>query len=186
MHHRGIAARARAFCPPRRRGAFTPLVIPVSERIWNTEGRKTARDYGGLRPEPGRAQRPRRSSKTEFRLARIQEISAKYAFYERLSVIGVWTRLLLVGALTVSLFWWPYGRDCGPGLVGFLASNAVAMVAGILLTARTWRDRAPWPFTGALLFVALAWTVIALHALPRLGYPQSGTAIPGWYCAANR
>jgi hypothetical protein len=170
VHHRGISAPSRAFDCPRRRGSFTPSVIPVSETNWNT----------------ARAPRPRRPSKTEFRLARIQEISAKYAFYDRLSVIGVWTRLVLVGALTVSLFWWPYGRDCGFGLVAFLASNAMAIVAGLSLTARTWRDRTPWPFTGALLFVAVAWTVIALHTLPRLRYPPSGAAFVGLYCPASR
>jgi len=132
-----------------------------------------------------RPQRPRRPSKTEFRLARIQEISAKYAFYERLSVIGVWTRLVLIGALTVSLYWWPYGRACGFGLAAFLASNAVAIVAGLSLSVRTWRDRTPWPFTGSLVFVVLAWTVIALHTLPRVGYPPSGAAITGLYCPAN-
>jgi hypothetical protein len=142
----------------------------VSETHWNT----------------ARAQRPRRPSKTEFRLARIQEISAKYAFYERLSVIGIWTRLVLVGSLTVSLFWWPYGRDCGFGLGAFLASNAVAIIAGLSLSARTWRDRTPWPFAGALLFVALAWTVIALQTLPRVGYPGSAPPTGGWYCAADR
>lgn len=161
-------------------------MIPVSEIIWNTEGRKVVRASDALRPAQARAQRPRRSPKTEFRLARIQEISAKYEFYQRLSVIGVWTRLILVGALTVSLFWWPYGRHCGFGLGAFLASNAVAIVGGLSLSTRTWRDRMPWPFTGALLFVALAWTVVALQTLPRLGYPQSAAASDGWYCAANR
>ena len=153
---------------------------------WNTQRPQTARERDGFHPKGARAQRPRRPSKTEFRLARIQEISAKYAFYDRLSVIGVWTRLVLIGALTVALFWWPYGRDCGFGLVAFLGSNATAIVAGLALSARTWRDRTPWPFTGSLLFVALAWAVIALHTLPRLGYSGSGAAVAGWYCAANR
>ena len=153
---------------------------------WNTQRPRTVRDRAGLHPKGASTQRPRRPSKTEFRLARIQEISAKYAFYDRLSVIGVWTRLVLVAALTVSLFWWPYGRDCGFGLVAFLGSNATAIVAGLSLSARTWRDRTPWPFSGSLLFVGLAWTVIALHALPRLGYPGSGATSAGWYCAANR
>jgi len=160
----------------------------VSERIWNTEGRRAGRASNGLQPARAgvAAARPRRSPKTEFRLARIQEISAKYEFYERLSVVGVWTRLALVGALTVSLFWWPYGRDCGFGLGAFLASNGVAIIAGLSLSARTWRDRTPWKFTAALLFVGLAWTVIALHTLPRLSYAQSSAPLAGWYCAANR
>jgi hypothetical protein len=161
------------------------LVIPVSDIDWNSELRKIVREYDGLHPEQPRVPRPRRSPRTEFRLARIQEIKDRNRLYERLSVIGIWVRFVLVGALTISLFWWPYGRDCGFGLGAFLGSNAMAIVAGLALAARTWRDRAPWPFTGALLFVALAWTVIALSTLPRLGYPPSGMAMHGWYCAAH-
>jgi hypothetical protein len=161
----------------------------VSEINWNTELRKIVREYDSLHPEqmraePARAPRPRRSPRTEFRLARIQEIKDRNRLYERLSVIGIWIRFVLVGALTVSLFWWPYGRDCGLGLGAFLGSNAMAIVAGLSLATRTWRERAPWPFSGALLFVAAAWTVIALTTLPRLGYPTFGAAPNGWYCAS--
>lgn len=157
----------------------------MSEVIWNAERRKSAREHASARPTAG-APRPRRSSKTEFRLARIQEISAKYEFYERLSVFGVWTRLVLVGALTLSLFWWPYGRDCGFGLGAFLGSYSVAIVAGLSLAVRTWRDRTPLLFTGALMCVAVAWTVVALQTLPRFGYMSSRGAIAGWNCPASR
>ena len=152
---------------------------------WNTELRKIVRQYDGLPPEPARAARPRRASKTEIRLQRIQEIAAKYDFYERLSAIGVWARLLLVAVLTGSLFWWPYGRDCGFGLVAFLASNATAIVGGVSLLARTWRDRTPWQFSGALLVIILAWTVIGMHALPRVGYSSAGATVAGWSCPAG-
>jgi hypothetical protein len=153
---------------------------------WNAQRRPGARPHKNVRPQTTRAQQQRRPSKTEFRLARIQEISAKYEFYERLSVVGVWVRLALVGALTISLFWWPYGRSCGFGLGAFLASNVMAMIAGLTLSLRTWRDRAPLPFTGALLFAALAWTVIAVRTLPRLTYPVTSAAIATLYCPASR
>jgi hypothetical protein len=156
----------------------------MSEIDWNTELRKIVREYDGLPPEPARATRPRRPSRTEIRLERIQEIAAKYEFYERLSAIGVWARLALVAALAVSLFWWPYGRDCGFGLVAFLVSNAMAIVGGASLLVPTWRDRTPWPFAGSLLVVALAWTVIAVDALPRLGYWPAGKTTAGWHCSS--
>ena len=158
----------------------------MSETNWNARRGKTARAHDASRVKTAGVQRPRRPSRTEFRLARIQEISAKYEFYERLSVIGVWARLTLLAALTLSLFWWPYGRDCGFGLGAFLASNAIAIVAGLTLTARTWRDRTPWQFTGALLFVGVAWTVIALNTLPRLDSGASRAVLTGWSCPANR
>jgi len=153
---------------------------------WNAQRGRPARAQANVNAKTAAAQRPRRPSKTEFRLARIQEISAKYEFYERLSVIGVWTRLVLLATLTLSLFWWPYGRDCGFGLGAFVASNAMAVVAGLSLSARTWRDRKPWQFGGALLFVGIAWTVIALNTLPRIGNATSGAALSGLYCPSNR
>jgi hypothetical protein len=156
----------------------------VSEQIdWNTELRKIVREYDGLPPEPVAVQRPRRPSRTEFRLERIQEIAAKYEFYDRLSaIVGVWARLALVALLTLLLFWWPYGRDCGFGLFAFLVSSLMAIVGGMALIVRSWRERQVWPFIGASLVIVVAWTVIALNTLPRLGYPGAGGAIAGWSC----
>ena len=156
----------------------------MSEIDWDIELRKIVREYEGLPPEP--AQPPkRRSSKTEFRLERIQEIATKYEFYDRLSVIGVWARLVLLATLTVSLFWWPYGRGCGFPLFAFLVSYAMAIVGGASLAVRTWRDRTVWPFAASALVIMVAWTVIAMHALPRLGYTPAGVATAEWSCASN-
>ena len=157
----------------------------MSDIDWNIELRKIVREYDGLPPEPPRPLK-RRSSKTEFRLERIQEIAAKYEFYDRLAVFGVWTRLVLIATLTLSLFWWPYGRDCGFPLVAFLVSNAMAIVGGASLAVRTWRDRTVWPFLASALVILIAWTVIAMHALPRLGYSPAGVTGAGWSCASDR
>jgi len=156
----------------------------VDDINWNVELRKIVREYDGLPPEPPRPQR-RRSSKTEFRLERIQEIAAKYELYDRLAVFGVWARLILVATLTLALFSWPYGRDCGFPLASFLISNAMAIVGGMSLSARTWRDRMVLPFIGSMVCVIVAWTVIALYTLPRLGYAPLGGLTPGWSCASS-
>jgi hypothetical protein len=157
----------------------------VNEIDWNTELHKIVREFDGLPPEPAPAPRRRRPSKTEIRLERIQEIAAKYDFYERLSAVGVWARLLLVTVLTVSLFWWPYGRECGFGLIAFLVSNAMAIVGGISLVVRASRDRARWQLGGALLVIIAAWTVIAMNTLPRLGYSPAGGPSPRWSCPSG-
>lgn len=185
MDHREFADRARAFLRPRRREVPLFSCDPVSEINWNSELRKIVREYDGLPPEPARPPK-RRSSKTEFRLERIQEIAAKYEFYDRLAAIGVWARLVLVATLTVSLFSWPYGRECGFPVVAFLISNAMAIVGGVSLGVRTWRDRMVWPFVASLLVILIAWTVIAMHALPRLGYSPAGITTAGWSCASHR
>jgi hypothetical protein len=147
----------------------------VSEIDWNVELRKIEREFAGLPPE---------RTRTQIRLQKIQEIAAKERFSERLSLVGVWTRLVLVAALTLALFWWPYGRHCGVPLIGFLLSNATTIVGGVVLAVRGWRDRMVWVFGGSVLCVAVAWTVIALHTLPRLGYSPAGGTSAGWSCAA--
>jgi hypothetical protein len=155
---------------------FNRFTDHVSDIDWKVELRKYVREFDGLPPE---------RSRTQLRLEKIREITAKQRFQERLSLFGVWARLFLVASLSLALFWWPYGERCGFPLVAFLVSNAMVIVGALSLNLRTWRDRLPWPFAGATLFVAVAWTVIALHTLPRLGYAPLGGASAGWSCVAH-
>jgi len=145
----------------------------VSDIDWTVELRKIEREYAGLPPE---------RTRTQIRLEKIREITAKERFQERLAIFGIWARLTLVGALAISLFWWPYGHDCGFRLAAYLASHTVVIIAGVALALRTWRDRLAWPFVGATLFAVVAWTVIALHMLPRLGYETGTRPAIGWSC----
>lgn len=149
----------------------------MSEIDWSVELRKIEREYDGLPPE---------RTRTQLRLEKIREITAKERFQERLAVAGVWARLVLVGALSLSLFSWPYGHDCGFPLAAFLASHVVVIVAALVLSVRTWRDHLAWPFGGSMLFAVMAWTIIALHALPRLGYSAATAVDASWVCASSR
>lgn len=145
----------------------------MSDIDWTVELRKIEREYDGLPPE---------RSRTQIRLQKIREITAKERFQERLAIIGLWAQLVLVGVLAVSLFFWPYGHDCGFRLAAFLASHLMVIVAGVAIALRTWHDRLAWPFIGSTLFVVVAWTVIALHTLPRFGYPTGTPAHSAWSC----
>ncbi|HTI62718.1 MAG TPA: hypothetical protein VL524_04365 [Gemmatimonadaceae bacterium] len=145
----------------------------MSEIDWTVELRKIEREYDGLPPE---------RSRTQIRLQKIREITAKERFQERLALVGLWAQLTLVGILAVSLFWWPYGHDCGFPLAAFLASQLMVIVGGVAVALRTWRDRLAGPFVGSTLFVVVAWTVIALHTLPRFGYPAGSAARATWSC----
>ncbi len=145
----------------------------MSEIDWNVELRKIEREFDGLPPE---------NTRTQIRRQKIQEIAAKERFSERLSLVGLWTRLVLVATLAASLFWWPYGRQCGLPLVTFLLSNAMVIVGGIALAVRGWRDRRGWVFSGSALCIILAWTVLSLHVLPRVGYSPAGGVDAGWTC----
>jgi hypothetical protein len=42
-----------------------------------------------------------------------------------------------------------------------------------------------WVFAGSAACVAVAWTVIALHTLPRLGYSPAGGTTAEWGCTAT-
>jgi hypothetical protein len=119
-------------------------------------------------------------------LQKIQEIAAKDRFLERLALIGIWARLILIAALGVSLFWWPYGRSCGMPFAAYLFSNGIVIIGAVALAIRAWRDRLPWIFIGSTACVVLAWTVITLNVMPRLGYSPAGGASAGWRCAASR
>ena len=149
----------------------------MSDIDWAVELRKIEREYDGL---------PAERSRTQIRLEKIREITAKERFQERLAVVGIALQLGLVAALSVSLFWWPYGHDCGFPLAAFLASHFVVIVAGVALAVRTWRERFAWPFVGSMVFVGVAWTVIALQTVPRLGYSSLGRAPTGWSCTRQK
>ena len=149
----------------------------MSDVDWNVELRKIVREYDGLPPE---------RSRTQIRLQKIQEIVARDRFNERLAAIGFWVRFVLVAVLTVSLFWWPYGHRCGFPLAAYLMANVTVIVAGLALAVQTWRERMTWPFVLSTVFVGTAWTVIALHTLPRLGYAPLGETNPAWSCIATR
>jgi hypothetical protein len=148
----------------------------VNDIDWNVELRKIEREFTGQPPE---------RTRTQIRLQKIQEIAAKQRFSERLSLVGLWAQLTLVAVLTLSLFWWPYGRHCGFPLVAFLLSNVTAIVGGVALGIRSWRDRIPWVFLGSTLCILVAWTVISLHTLPRLGYSPAGGTTAGWSCGTS-
>ena len=142
----------------------------MSDINWNQEFRKIEREYDGLPPL---------HTRTQIRMQRIQEVISKAKFEERLSIFGIWTRLILVGALGTALFWWPYGNACGFPLATFLASYVMVIVGGLALAARTWRDRLIWPFLGSALFVVAAWTVVA-------SIPCRAWAIRPWPMLAPR
>jgi len=148
----------------------------MSDIDWNVELKKIVREYDGLPPE---------RSRTQIRLQKIQEIVARDRLNEQLAVVGFWVRFALVGVLTFALFWWPYGHQCGFPLVAFLLANVTVIAAGIVLAVETWREEMVRPFLLSTLFIATAWTVIAVHALPKLGYaPLSGTNT-AWSCSTK-
>jgi len=166
--------RRRLLPPPQ------PLGDRMSDIDWNVELRKIVREYDGLPPE---------RSRTQIRLQKIQEIVARDRLRgrldEQLAVVGFWVRFALVGVLAFSLFGWPYGHRCGFPLVAFLLANVTVIAAGLALAVETWREQMVRAFLLSTLFVATAWTMIAVHTLPRFGYAPFGETNTAWSCPAK-
>ncbi len=165
------------------------LLVSDSDIRWSQELRKIEREYDGLQPAPAQPKarakarvKPRAPSRTQIRLQKVQEIIARGRLEEQLAAVGVWARLALVGALATSLFWWPYQHDCGFPLAAYLSAHVMVLVGGMTLAMQAWRERAVWPFAGVTTFMLVAWTVLALNALPRFGYSPAAVQRASWAC----
>lgn len=141
---------------------------------WNLELRKLKHDYDGF---PPRTRTGIDRQKTH--------IAGQPQLSERMSLVVIWGQLVLVVALVVSLFWWPYGHQCGLPLAGLLGANAMVIVGGAALCVRCWQSRLPLVFSGSAVAIVVAWTVIALYTLPHLGSPPVAGTSAAWSCAAS-
>ena len=141
---------------------------------WKTQLKKIEREFDGLPPEPSPALQ-KLQTETERRTIK------KSA--ERASAIGAAVRLVLVLALGAGLLFWPYVRDCGQGLFGFIGAEAVFVAGAIWVATFTWRHGMPRTHILALLITLAGLGLIAAEVLPRNGYakvdPQNP---PQWWC----
>ncbi len=128
---------------------------------WNLELRKISREYSGLPPEP---------TAEDVRRMRLEDEAARRRNAEQAAGAGVWIRLTLVALLAGALNYWPYSRDCGPGLYGFLAAEAVFTLGAIWVATATWRCRMGKTHLLALLMMLAGLGLIELQVLPRTGY----------------
>jgi len=133
----------------------------VAQDDWAVQLKKIEREFDGLPPEPSPAFKKFQSE---------EERRAKERAAQRVALIGVFARLILVAAVGVALLFWPYANDCGVGLFGFLGAEAVIVVGGVWIGVTTWRARLPRMHMVALLITVLGLVLIAREVLPRTGY----------------
>lgn len=136
---------------------------------WNTELRKIEREFDGLPPEPSADQ------------ARIRRDAERRATERKQNVangIGAAVRLSLVAALAASLPFWPYPKQCGEGLFGYVGAAGVIVLGALWVAAFTWRARLPRMHL--LAMAALTWGVVlvGLEVLPRVGYAKVDAGHP--------
>ena len=133
----------------------------MSEIDWTAELKKIEREFDGLPPKPSPAAARARREAEQSEAERREELNL---------ALGASVRLLLVLMLGIAIIFWPFARECGKGLMSYLAATAVIILGGLWSSAWTWRARIG--SAHALAVVVLIWgmALTAAEVLPRMGY----------------
>jgi hypothetical protein len=95
------------------------------------------------------------------------------------SPIGLWGRALLAVALGIMMTVYPYFRDCGLPLFGYLCAVAALVFAGGWVATIAWQMRNEVVHITALVVILWGLMLTADVVLPRSGY----AAVPAsWQC----
>jgi hypothetical protein len=133
----------------------------VAQDDWSVQLKKIEREFEGLPPEPSPAFRKMQSE---------EERRAQERSQQRAAMFSGGARLVLVAALGVALALWPYERECGSGLFGFLGVELMIVVGGAWVAFTTWRYRLPRMHTLSLFIILGGLVLLAAEVLPRVGY----------------
>jgi hypothetical protein len=94
-------------------------------------------------------------------------------------------RLALAAAVGVGILFWPYPKQCGVELGGYLVAVAVVLLGGLWSSVWTWRHRTARAHVLSLLLVVWGIVLGAIEILPHAGYARPDAARPaGWSCSA--
>lgn len=126
-----------------------------------------------------------RSSTGEIRVA-----SGRYV--EPPTLIGLWGRVALGLTLGVMMTAWPYYRECGLPLFGYLSALVAVVVAGGWIAVTAWKLRNVVAHVLAVVLVFWGLALTADELLSRTGYaavqatwqcgePGSGPAWMRWF-----
>jgi hypothetical protein len=83
-------------------------------------------------------------------------------------------RLSLASALGIGILFWPYPKDCGMELYGYLAAVAAVIAGGLWSSVWTWHHRTARAHILSLLLVVWGFVLGASEVLPRAGYQKQG------------
>jgi hypothetical protein len=98
---------------------------------------------------------------------------------------GAFLRLTLATALGVGILFWPYPKQCGVELAGYLAAVSAVTIGGLWSGFWTWRHRTARAHVLSLLLVVWGLLLGAMEILPRVGYARVDATRPvGWSCRA--
>jgi hypothetical protein len=97
----------------------------------------------------------------------------------RHETLGLWSRVALGGTLGLGLTQWPYPRECGWALLGYLAPVAMVMLSGAWIGFASWKIRNAVVHLVALVLVYWGIVLAAEQILPRIGYAAETAS---WRC----
>ena len=160
--------------------------VPAARLPWTPAARERVPAYDSVKVwkiDPARSTRTgpsrlRSSAGSEGRAGNAEDTRERS---ERNVRLGVWARLIAVAILGSAILWWPYSRSCGWGLAAYLAATTMIIVGGLWVVACTWICRMARTHAFALLLALWGVGLIAVEALPRIGYAKSEAS---WLCGA--
>lgn len=94
-------------------------------------------------------------------------------------------RLTLAAALGIGILFWPYPKECGVQLGGYLVAVGGVALAGLWSSVWTWRHRTARAHVLSLMLVVWGLALGAVEVLPRVGYAKpDAVRRGGWSCVA--
>lgn len=133
----------------------------MPDNDWSVQLKKIEREFEGLPPEPSPAYKKLQSE---------EERRGQQRSQQRAAMISGGARLILVFALGAALALWPYERECGSGLFGFLGVELMIVIGGAWVAFTTWRHRLPRMHILSLLIILSGLVLLGIEVLPRVGY----------------
>lgn len=116
-----------------------------------------------------------RSSAPEFRSG------ASVRVVDPPTTAGLWGRVALGIALGIMMTGWPYFRECGLPLFGYLGAVVAVVVAGGWIAATAWKLRNGVAHILSLVLLFWGMVLAADEVLPRTGYAAITAT---WHCEA--
>ena len=149
----------------------------MPENDWSVQLKKIEREFDGLPPEP---------SPAVMKMQSEAERRAQQKTQQRAAFLGAMARLLLVIALGAALTMWPYARDCGTGLFGYIGVQGMMFIGGVWVAVSTWKSRLAKTHILSLVIALASLVLVASEVLPRTGYAKVDPRHPPtWWCAQS-
>ena len=156
-------------------------------RDWDKELAEVDKLIAGLQNEPAAPAGQPAPGGTTTRKAvpgAATELATRRASQGRRDLLAAWLWFVLAIILGVALaFFWPYQRDCGMPLYGYLGAVTVFAAASTCSIIWSWRMRMAVVHGLSIVLLFGSALLGAREVLPRIGYAKQAAS---WQCAVAR